>query len=61
LRDDDTEAINCLTDHRQTLAGALPQASFAALVQAVANYDFAEALRRLGTFNLLEADGYARE
>ena len=58
LRDDDTEAI---IDHRQTLAGALPEASFAALVQAVVNYDFAEALRRLGTFNLLEADGYERE
>ncbi|MBK8640568.1 MAG: Hpt domain-containing protein [Chromatiaceae bacterium] len=57
LRDDDTEAVDYLADHRQTLAGALPEASFAALVQAVANYDFAEALRRLGTFNLLEAGG----
>ena len=55
LRDDDTEAADYLADHRQTLVGTLPDAPFAALVQAITNYDFVEALQQLalisGQFN----------
>ena len=55
LRDDDAEAADYLADHRQTLAGILPDAPFAALAQAITNYDFAEALQQLalisGQFN----------
>lgn len=47
LRDDDAEAADYLADHRPALAGILPDAPFAALAQAITNYDFAEALQQL--------------
>lgn len=56
LREDDTEAVDWFAGHRQPLAEGLDDECFQALARAINDYDFAEALRRLTAFQILERD-----